>query len=324
MEPIEQDGVVLYDAAPAAADLREAAIRGLSQRPRSLPCKFFYDEEGSRLFDEICELEEYYVTRTEAAIMEASVDDMAVAVGPHCRLVEFGSGSSTKTRRLLDALDRPAAYVPIDISRDHLLATAVELQRDYPDLPVQPVAADYTEDLTLPPVGEEVARTVVYFPGSTLGNFAREEASVFLGRIRRMVGDDGGVLIGIDQVKDRDVLRRAYNDSSGVTAAFNRNILVRLGREADVALDPGGFEHRAVWDEEEARIEMQLVARGAQRIRVGESEFEIADGEAIVTEHSHKYTDESFATIAERAGLAIDRRWSDPRGWFAVYYLGTV
>jgi len=321
MQQIEIDGVVLYGGDVAADDLRAAARAGLRQRVPTLPCKFFYDEEGSRLFDRICELDEYYVTRTEAQIMAEHVAAMAAAIGPRCRLVEFGSGSSTKTRALLDHLVEPTAYVPVDISRDHLLSTAVDLQRDYPGLTVRPVSADYTQDLTLPPKSDAAERTVVYFPGSTLGNFGPDEAIAFLRRIHKLVGPNGGLLLGVDMVKDRDVLRAAYNDAEGVTAAFNRNVLVRLGRESEVQVDPEGFEHLAVWDEDQARIEMRLVARGDQAIVVDGERFEIPDGHHILTEYSHKYTAESIARIAGAAGFDIQDRWTDDRSWFSVQFL---
>jgi len=322
MKVFERDGITLYDAAPRAAELREAAIEGLQKSQPTLPCKFFYDERGSQLFDAICESEDYYVTRTEQGIMGQFVEEMAEALGAGCRLVEPGSGSSMKTRPLLAALPRPTTYIPIDISADYLFDVAVDLNREFPDLVVTPVAADYTEDIDLPPAPAATPNTAAYFPGSTLGNFAADEALAFLKRLRRLVGANGKLLIGTDRVKDREVMHLAYNDRQGITADFNRNVLQRLAAEPNVSVDPDGFRHEAVWQEEPQRIEMRLVAEGDQEITVAGHSFRIPAGGHIVTEHSHKYTEETFQALAERAGFAIQQVWTDSDRWFAVNLLG--
>lgn len=306
---------------PEAATARAAFLRdvlaGLSARPRSLPSKYFYDAEGSALFDRITELEAYYPTRTELAIMEAHADDMAASLGSRVALIEFGSGSSVKSRRLLDALDRPSAYVPVDISEEHLLATAERLRAAYPDLPVLPVAQDYTEPLVLPPLPPHTRRAL-YFPGSTIGNFTREEADAFLRRAARLAGPGGRLLIGFDLIKDRTMLERAYNDEEGVTAAFNRNLLHRINRELDGTFEPEAFAHRAVWNPEEARIDMYLVSERDQEASVANRRFHFEAGEPIHTEFSHKYTVEGFTATAQHAGFEPLAQWTDPQDLFCV------
>jgi len=302
-----------------SAFLRDV-LAGLSQPQKRLPCKYFYDERGSALFDQITELDAYYPTRTELAILEAHVGEMADAIGPEAALVEFGSGSSVKTRLLLDALSDVAAYVPVDISEEHLLATAEALREAYPDLAIHPLPADYTETLTLPDLPEH-QRRVIYFPGSTIGNFEQDYAQAFLERAARVAGPGGGLLIGVDLVKEPAVLERAYDDEEGVTAAFNRNLLERINRELGADIPVEAFEHRAVWNEDEARIEMYLVSSEPREIVVDGRTFRFAAGEAIHTEHSHKYTLDGFAEMAREAGFVPRREWLDPRRYFAVLYL---
>ncbi len=253
--------------------------------------------------------------------MEQSRGEMVAAIGPRCRLVELGSGSSVKTRILLEHLRELAVYMPIDISRDHLMATARELARVFPRIPIRPVCADYTEPLPpLPSEGLEFDRTVVYFPGSTIGNFDGDEAVPFLARVRGVVGDGGGLLIGVDLKKDVGVLHRAYNDAEGVTAAFNLNVLARLNRELGADFDLGAFRHRAFFDEEHSRIEMQLISEREQRVRVAGVEIGFGAGEAVTTEYSHKYSLEEFREVAERAGFAVRQVWTDAGELFSVQY----
>ncbi|MEX1097093.1 MAG: L-histidine N(alpha)-methyltransferase [Planctomycetales bacterium] len=311
----------LQDHAPSRTRFLEDVLAGLRARPKTLPCKYLYDERGSRLFDRICGLPEYYPTRTELAIMRRRAAEMARRIGPRAALVEYGSGSCLKTHLLLAHLERPAAYVPVDISREHLRKTAEQLDARYECLPILPVCADFTQPFQLPAVDGPSRRTIVYFPGSTIGNFVPEEAVALLAGVARLVGPSGGLLIGADLLKPRAILEAAYDDSRGVTAEFNLNLLARIDRELDGEFDPHTFEHRAVFDEERGRVEMQLVSRIEQSVRVGDEEFDFSRGETIHTENSHKYTLESFAMLAARAGFAVERAWTDPQRLFSVQYL---
>ena len=253
--------------------------------------------------------------------LETHAADLVEAIGKNAALVEYGSGSSDKTRVLLDALHAQrqlAAYVPIDISHEFLLATAERLRRSYPGLPVLPVAADYTAPYALPDLPPETTRLVVFFPGSTVGNFTRDEARAFLGHVARVVGTDGALLIGVDQWKDEAVLRRAYDDDDGVTAAFNLNLLRRLNRELGADADPGAWAHDVRVDPSERRVQMRLRSLRDQTLRVCGRAFAFAEGETVHTEDSHKYTADGFRALAAEAGLSRQRRWTDPRGWFAV------
>jgi dimethylhistidine N-methyltransferase len=308
---------------------RRDVLDGLGRTPKSIPCKYFYDERGSALFEQITETEEYYPTRTELAIMEAHVDAMAEAIGPRAVLIEYGSGSSRKTRVLLDRLaaeadpaEALAAYVPIDISREHLLTTAEDIQAAYPDLPVLPVAADYTTDFALPDLPSHEKR-VVYFPGSTIGNFDRAQAADFLDHAAEVAGGpagSGGLLIGVDLKKDRATLEAAYDDAEGVTAAFNLNLLHRINRELGGTFDPDAFRHLAVWNEEASRIEAYLVSTRDQTASVDGETFRFAEGEAVHTENSHKYTVNGFAQSAAESGFTLRRYWIDDAGLFSVQY----
>lgn len=299
------------------------AWRGLGSPTPSLPCKYFYDARGSRLFDRICELPEYYVTRTEAAIMQRHADEMAACIGAGSLLAEYGSGSSLKTRLLLDALEhqnlRPAAYVPLDISRRHLESTAHKLRREYPSLQVLPVAADYTHPFELPRV-DRAARTVAYFPGSTLGNFEPGEAAAFLRRIRDSVGASGALLIGLDLKKSPQVLVPAYNDAAGVTAQFNLNILARANRELGADFELDCWRHQASWNEDQSRIEMRLRCERAQRVLIGGREFAFEAGASILTEYSHKYTLQAASNMAEAAGFKVREVWCDASRYFSVQF----
>lgn len=305
-------------------DDRAEVLAGLRAQPRQVSPKYFYDERGSRLFDAICRQPEYYPTRTELAIMREHGAAMAACVGPAAMLVEYGSGSSLKTRVLLDALDRPAAYVPVDISGEHLAAAAAKLAADYPGLEVLPVCADFTRPLALPEPARAPARVVVYFPGSTIGNFARDEATGLLRQMRELAGDSGGLLIGVDLVKPRAVLEAAYNDAAGVTAAFNLNLLRHLNREFAADFDLNAFRHRAVYDEAHDRIEMRLVSLRRQTVRVNGSRLTLEADEFIVTEHSHKYTPAGFAGLAAAAGWHVAQVWTDPQQLFSVQYLAAA
>ncbi len=305
---------------PDAARIRAEVLRGLRRRPKDLPCKYFYDELGSRLFEDICELDEYYLTRAELAIMRRHAGAMAATIGPRCCLIEFGSGSSRKTRLLLDHLEEPAAYVPIDISEAALEASARALTADYPGLDVLPVCADFTRPFDLPEL-PPAARRAVYFPGSTVGNFGPAAAGRLLRRIRRLCGRGGGLLIGYDLKKDPAVLNAAYNDSRGVTAEFNLNLLRHINRElgADFQLD--GFRHLAFYNAEQGRIEMHLVCTRPQTVHIGRARVDLAEGETIRTEYSYKYAVAEFSALAEGAGLRPRQAWTDAAGLFCVQYL---
>ncbi len=294
-------------------------LAGLTAPDKSLPCKYLYDAHGSQLFDAITELDAYYPTRTETAILTEHGSGIARAIGPHVRVIEYGSGSSIKTRLLLDALDRPASYVPLDISAEHLAASAERLQAEYPDLPITPVVADYTSDFDLPDAPGD--RTLLFFPGSTIGNFDPGEARDFLTSMRSVIGGDGAVLIGVDLRKDAAVLERAYDDPEGVTAAFNRNLITRINRELSATLDPDGFVHRAVWNDEAGRVEMHLVSTRDQIAEVGNVMLSFREGERIHTESSYKYSLDGFARLAAQAGLTIDRVWTDSGERFSVQLL---
>jgi L-histidine N-alpha-methyltransferase len=305
----------------ASRSLLAEVIAGLKRTPRQLSPRWFYDEYGSQLFDAICEQPEYYVTRTELGIMREDVQSMADAIGRNAALIEFGSGTSLKTRLLLDRLDAPSVYVPIDISRTHLLDAAGSIARDYPTLDVMPLCADFTQALELPAKAATTDRRVVYFPGSTIGNFEPEAAVELLQAMRQIIGDNGAVLIGADLRKDIAVLESAYNDAAGVTAEFNLNALRHLNRELGSDFELDQFEHRATWMEEASRIEMHLVSKCEQVVRVGEEEFEFSRDEFIRTECCHKYSLESFAALAARGGFSVRRVWLDGERKFSVQLL---
>jgi dimethylhistidine N-methyltransferase len=320
MKTIAAGPVTLYDFEPTD-DLEEQVLAGLRASPKRIPSKFFYDEEGAGLFEAITELPEYYPTRAELAIMEHDVAEMAACIGPGCRLVEFGSGSSLKTRILLDALEDPVAYVPIDISREHLLETAQSMSEDYPQLVVQPVCADYTQAYELPPAVRPANSTVAYFPGSTIGNFTWEEAVDFLGRVAGILGAGSGLLLGTDLHKDKAVLDAAYNDGQGLTAAFNLNLLTRINRELNGDFDLEAFAHVAFYAESERRIEMHLESLCDQSASVAGNEFSFATGERILTEYSYKYTPSTLKRVAEAAGFGVDKTWTDADNLFSVEFL---
>lgn len=309
------------DFSPARARFLADVLEGLSRPRKTIPCKYFYDARGSRLFDRICELEEYYVTRTELSIMDAHAGEMAAAIGPRCLLIEYGPGSGRKTRLLLDHLDDPVAYVPIDISSDALTRFAHSLAIECPGLEVLPIVGDYTAGFKTPPSDRPPSRRVVYFPGSTIGNLESPEAVRLLARAAESAGRDGGLLIGVDLKKDLGVLEAAYNDGPGVTAAFNLNLLIRINRELGADFRTDRFRHRAVWNEREGRMEMHLVSLVDQGVRIGTRQIHFAKDETIFTESCYKYSLGQFAGLSARAGWTLERVWTDPRRWFSVQYL---
>jgi dimethylhistidine N-methyltransferase len=319
---VTQNLRTVADFSPDEQVMLNDVLNGLVLPRKNIPSLYFYDQRGSELFDAITELPEYYPTRTEIGILKRHGEEMAAALGPGVRLIEFGSGSALKTELLLARLQEPAAYVPVEISREHLLAAAARIAADFPRLEVLPVTADFTEPFELPePARREVRRNVAFFPGSTIGNFPRDMAADLLSATRREVGPGGAMLIGVDLVKDPAVLERAYNDAAGVTAEFNLNLLVRLNRELGADFEVDAFRHQAVWDEAGNRIEMRLISTRAQRVHILDRTFDFAAGEILVTEYSHKYTLEAFRALAEDNGFVVAKVWTDPDRLFSVQLL---
>jgi L-histidine N-alpha-methyltransferase len=313
---------LMVDLSPAQAEFREDAWRALQANPKTISPKWLYDRQGSKIFEKICEVEAYYPTRAETEILKHGAREMAHLIGRNAVLIEPGAGNGVKVRHLLDALESPQAYVPVEISKDALIPAANSLRKAYPRLSVVPVCADYTKGISLPEALEEKAgRRVVFFPGSTLGNFDPAEAESFLAKMGQLVGEGGGILLGVDLKKDRAVLERAYADPEGVTAAFNLNLLRRMNRELQANFVLSRFAHRAVYNENLGRIEMHLVSAQDQIVRVAGRSFRFRRGETIHTESSYKYSVEEIASLAERAGLKLVRTWTDARGRFADYYL---
>ncbi len=311
----------LSDFQPQDDELLAEVLHGLSRSPKQLPPKLFYDETGSQLFEQITQLPEYYLTRTEVGIMQQHAEEMAELVGEDVSLIEFGSGSSLKTRILLDHLQQPAAYVPVDISRDHLLESAANLATEYPDIEVLPVHADFTRTFDLPDPAIAPQRNLVYFPGSTIGNFEGSDAVSLLKVMAAIAGNDGAALIGVDLRKSREVLESAYNDTAGITAKFNLNMLSRINNKLDADFDLSAFRHLAVFDDKAGRIEMRLVSLRPQTVDVAGVAIEFEQNEYIVTEYSHKYTPEEFEALAAEVGLNVVRLWTDPDALFSVQYL---
>ena len=312
----------LQNLEPSLDEFRTDVIDGLSGSQKTLPCKFLYDERGSQIFDDICDLPEYYPTRTERRILERHARDIAELAGPKVRLVEFGSGAGTKIRLLLRALERPAAYLPVEISREYMIAATEDLAKSFPDLTIAPVCADYTQPFTLPDLPEAPHNTTLgFFPGSTIGNFTRAEAVDFLKVTRNLMGVGAVMIVGVDLVKDLDVLRAAYNDAAGVTAAFNLNLLRRINRELGGTFDLSAFRHEARWNGDLERIEMHLVSLRDQEVAVGARKFRFREGETIHTESSHKYRLEGFQKLADEAGYDAIKVWTDEKKLFSVHAL---
>lgn len=309
----------LPEDAPTAA-FRADVLAGLGLPQKALPPKYFYDAAGSALFDRICTLPEYYPTRCELEILAERAPAIGALAGPGAGLVEFGSGSSVKIRRLLDAMEQPAAYVPIDISGAHMRAAVTALSRAYPRVAMVPVEADFTRPVALPPL-DLPGRRVGFFPGSTIGNFAPGAAVDFLRTAAQVLGEGAAFVVGFDLAKDAAILNAAYDDAQGVTAAFNLNLLTRINRELGADFDLSAFCHRAFYDARRGRVEMHLVSRVAQQVRVGGARFSFAAGESIHTENSYKHTPEGFAALVQAAGWRTGALWTDARGWFAVTVL---
>jgi L-histidine Nalpha-methyltransferase len=303
------------------ADDRDEILRGLTARQKRLSPKYFYDKRGSEIFDRICALAEYYPTRTEMGLMEDHLTEVATLVGERAVVIELGAGSNSKVRLLLDHLHEPLAYVPVDISAQFLLEQVESLRADYPGVAMQPVFADFTRPFELPasPIGAR--RNLVFFPGSTIGNFTRRGALELLEVMAEKAKPGGALLIGVDLQKDPAILHAAYNDAEGVTAEFNLNLLTRLNRELDAEFDLDRFAHEAVYDERERRIEMRLVSTARQRVSVAGVPVDFASGEYIITEYSHKYAPSEFHALAARAGFIPQRTWIDDEGLFSLQYM---
>ena len=295
-------------------------IDGLQQPEKMISPKYFYDERGSQLFDQITTLPEYYQTVTELGIMRENIAEIAALIGPQASLIEYGSGSSLKTRVLLEHLVDLAVYVPVDISEDHLLASAQQVRSELPGLEVLPVVADFTKQFALPDPTVTPSRNIVYFPGSTISNFTDDDARELLRVMHHEVGADGAMLIGVDLQKDPAVIELAYNDSGGVTAEFNLNMLRHLNHEYGSDFDLQSWSHNARYNETEGRIEMRLICSAMQTVNIGQEAVVFNKGEAILTEYSHKYTLGGFAAMAEQAGFEVARVWMDPGQLFSVQF----
>lgn len=324
MKPDETSNIAPDHLKPERERLLAEVLGGLRKPKKELPSRYFYDKRGSHLFERICMLDDYYIPRTEASIMEAHIDDMADLIGPHVLLIEYGSGSCEKMRFLLDHLREPVAYIPIDISREQLLHVTQELAADYPRLQILPVCADYMSSFELPVPKRSFDRAVVYFPGSTIGNFDPIPARHFLQHVAGVCGPGGALLIGVDLKKDPAVLHRAYNDKEGVTAAFNLNLLERINRELNCDFQLEWFRHYAFYNPWESRIEMHLISLRDQIVHLDEETFTFSRGEGIWTENSYKYNLDEFEQMAVSAGFRTERVWTDERKWFSVQYLVTT
>ncbi len=301
-------------------DILEEVTEGLTNNQKRLPSKLFYDEKGSALFDQICELDEYYPTRTEIEIMKDNITEMSALLGEGTMLVELGSGSSLKIRLLLDNIPGLAGYIPVDISTEHLIQSSKILEKDYPHLDIFPLAADYTKDFELPEIDKPFDHKAVYYPGSTIGNFEPQEAKEFLKRIAKICGSNGGLIIGVDLRKDTKTIEAAYNDKKGITAEFNLNMLERLNEELGADFDTNLFRHFAFFNDKESRIEMHLISQVNQKIRLDGTTINFEMGESILTEYSYKYTLKSFAELASD-NFDVKKVWTDKNNLFSIQYL---
>jgi dimethylhistidine N-methyltransferase len=305
---------------PESSDFISDAIAGLSSNPRTLPYKYFYDERGAALFQKICDLPEYYITRTEIDILDRNRAEIASHLGPNIELIGLGTGAGTKTRILIEALETPAVYIPVDISEKQLRESTANFRKIFPDLEILPVCADYLQPVVLPSPHHKPARNVVYFPGSTIGNFEPDEAVQFLRRVANVCRENGGLLIGADLKKAGDVLEAAYNDRAGVTAQFNLNLLERVNRELGADFDLDQWRHRAIYNSDAGRIEMYLISESDQFVHLDEQRFHFRRAEKIVTEFSYKYSPEEFSALAGKAEFEFAQMWTDDARLFGVFY----
>lgn len=321
MDLKENQQAQIQDSKSERERFRGEVLSGLRKSQKDLPTKYFYDERGSSLYERICTLDEYYIPRIEATIMESHIEEMVELLGSNVFLVEYGCGNCAKTRILLDHMPDPAAYVPIDISREQLARVAKEIAANYPGLEVLPICADYTSEFELPTPKRPSERIVVYFPGSTIGNFDPVPAKNFLKHVAGICGPGGALLIGVDRKKDQDVLHSAYNDREGITAAFNLNLLERINRELNCDFQLEWFQHHAFYNPEAGRIEMHLISLRDQVIHLDNVSIPFTKGESIWTESSYKYNLDEFAGISVAAGFEVERIWTDEQQWFSVQYL---
>ncbi len=311
----------MRDLKPEREQFLAEVLEGLQKPQKELPCKYLYDERGSSLYERICTLDEYYPPRTETAIIRDNIDEIVGLLGPNTCLIEYGCGNCAKTLIVLDRLEEPTAFVPIDISGEQLRCVSRELEWNYPELEILPVCADYTNDFELPVPELKPDRRTVFFPGSTIGNFHPVPAQHFLKRIANKCGPGGALLIGVDLKKDPGVLHRAYNDREGVTAAFNLNLLHRINRELDGDFETDNFRHYAFYNPRESRVEMHLISLEEQLVHLDNATIRFKKGESIWTESSYKYSLKSFSQLAGNAGFDVERVWCDERQWFSVQYL---
>jgi dimethylhistidine N-methyltransferase len=312
---------VRHEMSSERSAIRSEVLAGLSASPKTLPPKLFYDAVGARLFEEICTLPEYYLTRSELTILRARAAEIANLAGPDCAMIEYGSGAGVKARLILDALETPRAYVPVDISSDQLAEVSAVLSKAYPEIAILPVCADYTSRFQLPDFPPATRKRLAFFPGSTIGNFHPQQAGVFLARVRHALGADGAMVLGVDRRKDVSVLNAAYNDARGVTAEFNLNMLARLNHDVGAEFDTNAFEHVAFFNEEASRIEMHLRSLAEQTVCVGSTAVHFAEGETIWTESSYKYDRDSLEGLVAAAGFSIVNLWTDHADKFWVAYL---
>ena len=313
--------IAVHDCEPAIETMRDDVLRGLAQDPKTLPSQYLYDERGARLFERTCETEEYYLTRTEIAILRQNMDAIVDRIGPGALVIEPGSGSGVKTRLLLENLADPAGYVPIDVAKQQLAEFAAQMDRDFADLNVMPVCANFTNGYKLPPCGAAVRKRVVYFPGSTIGNFAPTVAVEMLRHMAELCNDDGCVLVGVDLKKDRAMLEPAYDDAAGVSRDFALNYIVRLNRELDADFKLEQFGYEAPYNEARGRIEMVLVSRCRQVAHIDGIGVFFGTEERVRTEYSYKYAPGEFAALVENAGLEVADVWTDLDHLFSVQYL---
>jgi L-histidine Nalpha-methyltransferase len=310
----------VLDREPATSEFFSDVVAGLSSEPRTLPCKYFYDARGAALFQKICELPEYYITRTEIDILDRHRAEIAAHLGANIELIGLGTGAGTKTRILIEALEKPAVYIPVDISEKQLRQSTALFRQIFPTLEILPVCADYLQPFDLPSPRHKAARNIIYFPGSTIGNFDPIGATEFLQRVADFCGRDGGLLIGVDLQKDRHVIEAAYNDKAGVTAQFNLNLLVRANREIGADFDLRYWRHYANYDSSNSRIEMYLISEADQNVHIEDRQFDFRTGERILTEYSYKHTRESFAALAANAGFNFEKMWTDQEALFGIFY----
>ncbi len=318
---IENAHIDLVDHAPSTSTVLKEVLAGLSKTQKTLPPKLLYDKRGSEIFEQICLLKEYYPTRAETEILRTYSSDISQMIGPEVLMIEPGSGAGDKIRYLIPHLENPKGYVPIEISKEILLRMTDELHDEFPDLKVIPVCADFSGEIELPlTLDSDRAKKVIFFPGSTIGNFSPAEATQFLKRMGKVVGRGGGLLIGADLKKRPDIFKLAYDDPQGVTADFNLNLLTRLNRETGAGFDCRNFEHEAIYNEELGRVEMHLVSKVGQLVKVNETIFRFNEGETIHTESSYKYSVSEFTEMCAKARWTIKKHWKDENCLFGVYY----